>query len=100
MHSYNKGQAIICSATFQDGVSGSYIDPTTVTFHDLDPSGNNADHIYGVDPGLVKDSVGHYHYNLLLDEVGNWHYRWDCTGSHAGAAEGVVHCCTPAYSGW
>ena len=99
-HSYPKGQAIKCTAEFKDGDTGAYIDPTTVMFRELDPSGNAADHVYGVDVNVVKESVGNYYYILTLDEAGTWHYRWVCTGTYVGAEDNVVHVCAPAYASW
>ena len=99
-NSYLKGQMIKCSVVFKDNATGAYVDPTTVTFRELDPSRNAANHVYGVDVNVIKSSTGNYYYNLTLDEAGTWYYRWDCTGTYVGAAEARVECCAPAYSAW
>jgi hypothetical protein len=99
-HSYLKGQAIICTVVFRDGETEAYVDPTVVTFRELDPSNNVVNHVFGVDVNVIQDSTGHYHYVLTLDEAGEWHYRWDCSGTYVGAAEAVVSVCAAAHVTW
>lgn len=97
---YLEGQMIRCSVVYKDNATGAYVDPTTVTFRELDPSNNVISHVYGVDVNVIRDSLGHYHYDLLLDEDGTWHYRWECGGTYVGAAEARVNVCAPAWPTW
>lgn len=86
-NSYDKNQNVRCTVVIQDVDSGAYVDPTTVTFYTIDPNGTVTTYVYGVDPEVIKDSVGHYHADVTLDVSGDWYYRWEGTGTYIGACE-------------
>lgn len=92
-NSYTIGQQINCTVVFTDVATGAYVDPTNIRFWERDPSGNVTNHVYLVDMNVVRDSLGHYHYNLLLDEAGTWYYGWIGTGSHAASGFNRVEAC-------
>jgi len=81
---YDVGDDIRLSVTF--AVSGTPTDPTTVKLYVRDPSGNEAEYVYADD--ITKDDTGDYHYDVSIDESGVWRYRWEGTGTAAGAEEG------------
>ena len=99
-NSYLKGQKIRCEAEFRNVASGALVDPTNVFFRTLNPANATVTHQFGVDPNVIQDGVGQYHYDLLLDVAGTWYYRWDSTGTHEGANETRVEACVPASASW
>ena len=99
-NSYMKGQRIRCTGAFTDVATGGYVDPATVTFRTKDPSGDLLEHVYGVDPNVVKTATGRYRYDLLLNEAGDWWLRWEGTGSNETAQEWKVYVCPPADATW
>lgn len=99
-NSYLKGQKIRCEAEFRNVASGALVDPANVFFRSLNPNNVAITRQYLVDLNVIRDGVGLYHYDLLLDVAGTWHYRWDSTGTHEGANETRVEACAPASSLW
>lgn len=83
---YDIGDLARVTGTFEDE-DGVKTDPTGVTFHFQDPSGNKVSYVYGVDAELAKDSTGIYHADVSVDEVGTWHYRWTSTGTGSSSEE-------------
>jgi len=66
----------------------TYHDPTTITLHILDPSGNITSYVYGTDSELVQESTGNYYADYLIDESGIWKYQWISTGTLPSMEEG------------
>lgn len=93
-NAYTEGQGIRCSVTFRD-IDGNYVDPTTVRFRFRRPDGAVTVYVYGVDVQVVRDSVGHYHCDIVLDVQGDWVYRWESETPY-GAAETRVRVCASA----
>jgi hypothetical protein len=85
--SYTKGTLVNCRATFTDPVSGSVVDPTTVTFRVKNPSGITTTWTYGPDLELEKESTGHYKAQVNANQQGSWSYRFESTGPYQGARE-------------
>jgi hypothetical protein len=85
---YYKGQwvrlAVPIEAPFK--LNGSALDPTQVVCITRNPVGLKTTKTYGIDIEVVKDGVGYYHRDILLDVVGEWWYRWE---GH-GAVEAVI----------
>jgi hypothetical protein len=75
------GSPIAFTANFQSA-AGSDVDPTTVTFWTLDPSGCQTSYVYGTDDEVVKDSVGDYTATIIPDSPGRWFYKWITTGTN------------------
>ena len=84
-HTYDKGDTVRASATFTDA-DGLGVDPGTVTFKVLDPSGNEASYVYG-GVEVIKTATGIYYIDILIDESGTWHFRCEGTGTDAAASE-------------
>jgi hypothetical protein len=63
------------------------VDPTAVFCEVRTPAGVETTYTYGVDAGLVKDSVGNYHLNVSATARGTWPYRWYSTGTGQAAGE-------------
>ncbi len=85
---YMIGEKIRLTATFSDPETGNLLDPGTVYVSWKDPDGNIVQKQYGVDPELVKDSVGTYHIDIDAAMAGQWRFRWASTGTGQAAAEG------------
>lgn len=60
---------------------GTDVDPTTITFEMLSPSGEETSYVYGTDSELVRVNAGDYYVDFTVDESGRWHFRWTTTGS-------------------
>ena len=86
MANYDVGDLIRCQGTFTD-TNGDAVDPTTVTFIVLDPSGNETTHVYGTDAEVVRSAAGVYHVDVSIDEGGQWAYRFSSTGTGQAAGE-------------
>lgn len=87
------GQGIKLNAHFsdQDAVA---LDPTTVTFKIISPSGQLEVFVYGTDLEVQKSSVGYYYISYAPLEAGVFHYRWQGEGNISSALEGsfeVLH---------
>tara|TARA_R110000868_G_scaffold101874_2_gene280537 strand:+ start:173 stop:466 length:294 start_codon:yes stop_codon:yes gene_type:complete len=64
-------------------------DPSTVLFK-TKQGVTSTTYTYGVSSELVRDSTGRYHIDIPLTVVGTWYWRWQTSGSFAGAQEGSV----------
>ncbi len=89
VHTYDVGDLIRLSGIFYDE-DGDPIDPTTITLKVKDLAGTTTTYVYGTDPEVVKDRVGHYHADITIDGAGDgfWYYRWESTGTAVTAEEG------------
>ena len=81
---YDVGDLVRISGPFT--VAGVATDPTTVTLKIKDPSGNVATYTYAL-AEIIKDSVGNYYKDIIIDEAGYWYYRWEGTGTVQAADE-------------
>jgi hypothetical protein len=79
MNLYDIGDLVKLSATFTVGTTPT--DPTTITLHLKDPSGNVVDYVFGVGTTIVRTSAGAYYANITPDETGLWWYRWEGAGA-------------------
>ncbi len=69
------------AANFQDEDRAD-IDPDTVTFKLMSPSGTVSEYVYGTDAELVKVNTGDYYIEVTPDSSGRWFYRWESTGTN------------------
>ena len=84
---YDVGDVVRVTSKFK-GDTGPDVDPTVVTLSLWHPDGTTTDHVYGVDPAVVKDDTGDYHYDVMVDAEGLWQYKWVGSGAVApGAGE-------------
>lgn len=65
-------------------------DPGALRLKVKAPGGTVTTYTYGASGELVKDSVGHYHADILLDAAGSWAWRWESDAPNAGVSEGVA----------
>lgn len=70
--------------------AGLAADPSALRLITKSPSGLLTTYVFGVAIELVKDSVGNYHANVLMNEAGGWAYRWEADAPNAGANEGRI----------
>lgn len=88
MYRFDWGDLARFSVSFTDA-AGTPTDPTTVTIRLLHPDGaTETTYAYGTDAALVRDDVGAYHADYLIDAVGYWGWRWEGTGAVQAAVEG------------
>lgn len=76
-------------ATFKD-LNGDVFDGTTVTVTVQNGLGVKTVYTYGVDAIIVRDSLGVYHIDLVLNVAGTWGYYWQSSGNVAAAGEGFI----------
>ncbi len=87
MTEYVVGNVVRCSTTFTN-ISGTAIDPTTVSFSYKNPAGTTTTLNYPTDAALVKDSTGNYHVDVSADLEGMYYWRFFSTGTGKAAFEG------------
>jgi hypothetical protein len=85
---YDVGDRVKLSAEIRDleSVGSPLIDPDTLVFKMLEPNATITTYTYGVDPELVRDSVGVFHVEWDVDQAGNHWSRFAASGN-VGAAE-------------
>lgn len=75
---------------YQDD-DGIDIDPSSVVFKLLSPSGTLTQATYGTDAALVRQSTGDYYVDATFNESGRWTWRWVSTGTGTATAhEGTL----------
>lgn len=77
---YDVGDMIRCSVSFKD-LNGTAIDPTNVTIKIQKPNQTIVEYVYLVDGGVIKDSVGNYHYDFLITLDGMHTFGWFGSGN-------------------
>lgn len=90
-NSYDQGDGVRLKATFKN-LTGTLVDPTTITLKTVDPIGGLATYTYG--GGTVsKEGTGIYYKDMDLTSVspGWYFYRWVGTGSATAAQEGKFY---------
>jgi len=85
---YDKSDLVRISATFRDPfASDVYVDPATVALKVKDPAAVTT--TYTLAGGqVIRDSLGHFHFDLSVVTAGLWSYRWETTGTYQAAQEG------------
>lgn len=78
---YDRGDKLRFTAVFKDDL-GADADPGTVTLKVKAPSGAVTTHA-----DTVRDSAGHYHFDLSITESGTWTYRWEGANGVETASE-------------
>ena len=58
---------------------GALIDPGLLTLAIRTPAGVTTTYSYPEDPGIVRDSIGTYHFELVFSQAGSWTYQWQST---------------------
>lgn len=79
------GALVRVEATFLS--NGVPVDPTTVTGKYMTPGGIETAYVYGINPELVKDTTGVYHFDVDIDASGTWTVRMEGSGAYQGAWE-------------
>lgn len=84
---YVVGQVVRVSVTLHTLPDNALADPSTLVLKILHPDGVTVDtYTYNTDPQPIRDSIGAYHADILVDQVGKWTYYFVSTGTAAGAA--------------
>jgi hypothetical protein len=83
--------------SFKDPLNGRDMDPDSVTLKYKGPTDLTTTSLtYGTDAELIRDSVGNYHCNVLVDEAGIW--VWTFRGetlTQATVVSGDLSCTDP-----
>lgn len=68
-------------------------DPTSLTLRVTTPAAVDTTYTYGVSAALVRDGVGRYHLNQVVNQIGTWRWRWTGVGVVDFVLDGsvVVH---------
>lgn len=76
---YNIGNDVVLSIVVFDE-NGDDADPDTLTLGIKEPDGILTSFEYGASD-IVRDSLGHFHYDLAITKAGLWRYGWHATGT-------------------
>ena len=71
-------------------VNDTPTDPTSLRLEIQDPAGTLTEYVWTVDAEVVRDSVGSFHYNLMVTQNGNWIYRWFSNGALTAFETGTI----------
>ena len=85
-HTYDIGDVVRCSAVFTNAAADG-VDPATLVFTFLDPSGTKGSYTYGVDAEVVRVEAGTYYVDIPITVSGTWRCRWVGTGLNAAAGD-------------
>ena|SRR5438105_2425749 len=83
---YLVGNVIRLTAIWVDpNNANAPIDPNTITFKYVDPTGLSTTAIYPA--GVIRDGVGVYHLDIPVNVAGTWWYDSIATGAGVSRAE-------------
>jgi len=68
-------------------LAGADVDPDNVSCTVRHPNGKKVVYTYGTDMELIKDDIGRYHIDLLLDSAKLWYIFWEASGTYFGAGD-------------
>lgn len=99
VNEYFLGQLVRCAvpASAPFAVNGTPTDPDTIVFKVRTPAGVETTYTYAIGPTVVRDGVGQYHVDVLLNQTGRWWYRWEGTGAVETAAEQMLYVIETAF---
>lgn len=99
VNEYFLGQLVRCAvpSTAPFAINGVATDPDTIVLKVSNPSGVKTTYTYGVGQTIVRDGVGQYHADILLNQTGRWWYRWEGTGAVQAAAEQMMYVAETAF---
>lgn len=77
------------AAFSDDQCPSSPVDPDSILVKVLAPGDTGpTSYTYGVDAGVVKESVGCYRFDVFATTRGTYSFRWEGTGTYAAVDEG------------
>jgi hypothetical protein len=79
------GSPMRVETCFEDS-TGTLVDPDTVTFKTMSPSGTETSYVYLTDTEIGRSSSGIYYCDFTPNASGRWHYRWESTGDGLSVA--------------
>jgi len=82
---YDVGDLVTLKVSFRVGTINT--DPTVITLKVKNPIGLVTLYTYGVDSGLLRNAIGDYQFDLIVDTEGDWWYRWQGTGNCVAAED-------------
>ena len=85
-NTHDVGDVVRLTGTFKNQ-AGAFVDPGGVRVRVKNPLGTATVYVFGVDAGVIKDSVGNYHLDIDADQEGVWFYRWEGITTNKGAGE-------------
>ena len=84
-----RGEAARVSVVIS-GPDGAHADPISLTLRTISPQGAATTLRYPDDAAIVRDALGHYHADIVLDQPGTWYWRWQSGHPSIGVAEGRI----------
>lgn len=88
--SYTIGNYIRIAVDFRDS-GGNYVDPTAVEIRVHMPAPDSATVVLSG----IRDELGHFHADVLVDRAGTWAYRAVASGAVVAAVEGTFDVAFP-----
>lgn len=86
MNIHDLQDAVRLEVTFTD-FNGNPADPSSVTVRIRKPNGTTLTQTF---PGaVIKDGIGQYHLDVIVDLPGYWVYRWEGSGALQESAQDV-----------
>jgi hypothetical protein len=86
------GNTARSTGTFRDsGDDDAAVDPESVFVVVREPSGVETEYEYDVDAAVVRDSVGVYRIDIVLDQAGYWYFRWHSGGTRPASTEKTLN---------
>lgn len=82
----DRGDEVRLTFTVQDSAAVK-VDPTGVKLEIKRPTGIVTALVFGTDGALIKDAVGIYHSDIVLDQQGTWAFRASVSGTFIAAEE-------------
>ena len=71
-------------------VNDTATDPHTLRLEIEDPAGSVTEYIWTSDPEVVRDTVGAFHFSLMVTQNGSWTYRWFSNSSLTAFEAGTI----------
>jgi hypothetical protein len=86
MADYDLGDVARVAVEFTDVLTGAFVDPTTVKAKVRTPAGTITTYTHPTSE-IVKDAVGKYRIDVLLDKPREWRVRWEGRTTNRAAEE-------------
>lgn len=83
---YDIGSVVRMAVNIQ--VESEDVDPDALTFHLLEPDGEETEYVYGTDAELARSDEGDFYVEWTVRVPGRHFWRFTGTGNAAGATSG------------
>lgn len=76
------GDGIRLQGSFSELITNSPVDPSTISFITKDPAGTVTTFVMSVDAGVIRQDVGVYYFDWVVNTMGD--HNWRMTGVGTG----------------